>query len=94
MHWAIGSFGYFPSYVLGGVHRGAALRDACAPTTPDLDREIEAGRFGGLFEWLRANVHGVGASLSAQELIRNATGKALTAAPWLRYAEGEVPGGE
>jgi Zn-dependent M32 family carboxypeptidase len=32
-------------------------------------------------------VHGVGASLSAQQLIRNATGKPLTAAPWLRYAE-------
>ena len=48
-----------------------------------------AGRFGGLFEWLRQNVHGVGASLSAQQLITNATGKPLTAAPWLRYAEGK-----
>ena len=35
------------------------------------------------------NVHGDGASLSAQELISNATGKPLTAAPWLRYAEGK-----
>ena len=48
---------------------------------------LSAGQFGGLFAWLREHVHGVGASLSAQELIRNATGKALSAAPWLRYAE-------
>ena len=32
-------------------------------------------------------MHGVGATLSSQELIKNATGKPLSAAPWLRYAE-------
>jgi len=53
----------------------------------DLDQEIGAGRFGGLIGWLRNNVHRVGASLSPQELIRNATGRELSAAPWLRYAE-------
>jgi carboxypeptidase Taq len=88
VHWAIGSFGYFPSYVLGGFI-AAQLYETLRRDHPDLDRDIEAGRFGSLFEWLRKNVHGVGASLSAQQLIRNATGKALTAAPWLRYAEGK-----
>ncbi|MGI9245763.1 MAG: hypothetical protein ACR2I8_03550, partial [Steroidobacteraceae bacterium] len=51
------------------------------------DADIAAGRFGGLFEWLRQNVHARGASVGSQELIREATGKALSAAPWLRYAE-------
>ncbi len=32
-------------------------------------------------------MHGRGASVGAQELIKDATGKALSAAPWLRYAE-------
>jgi Zn-dependent M32 family carboxypeptidase len=36
---------------------------------------------------LRENVHRVGASLGSQELITRATGKPLSAAPWLRYAE-------
>jgi carboxypeptidase Taq len=54
---------------------------------PDHDAEIAAGRFGGMIGWLRENVHSVGASLGSQELIRNATGRTLTAAPWLRYAE-------
>jgi carboxypeptidase Taq len=87
-HWAVGSFGYFPSYVLGGFI-SAQLYETLRSDHPDLDGEIEAGRFGSLFEWLRKNVHSVGASLGAQQLIREATGKPLTAAPWLRYAEGK-----
>ncbi len=86
VHWAIGSFGFVPSYVLGGLI-AAQLYETLRRDHADLDREIEAGRFGALFDWLRANVHGVGASLSAQELIRNATRRPLTAAPWLRHAE-------
>jgi carboxypeptidase Taq len=95
VHWAIGSFGYFPSYALGGF-LAAQLYETLRNDHPDLDGEIAAGRFGSLFEWLRANVHSVGASLSSQELVKKATGKALTAAPWLRYAEAkylEEPGG-
>ena len=38
-------------------------------------------------EWLRENVHGVGARLPIQELIKQATGKPLTAAAYLRYLE-------
>jgi len=34
-------------------------------------------------------VHSHGASLGSQELIKQATGRTLTAAPWLRYAEGK-----
>jgi carboxypeptidase Taq len=86
VHWAIGSFGYFPSYALGGFI-AAQLYEKLRSDHPEFDADIAAGRFGGLFEWLRANVHSVGASLSSQELMKRATGKALTAAPWLRYAE-------
>jgi len=86
VHWAVGSFGYFPSYVLGGLI-AAQLYENLRNDLPDLDGEIAAGRFGALIGWLRENVHGVGASLSSQQLIEKATGKPLSAAPWLRYAE-------
>ena len=86
MHWAVGSFGYFPSYALGAVI-AAQLYESLRTDLPALDEEIAAGQFGGLFDWLRENVHGVGARVSAQELIKDATGKPLSAAPWLRYAE-------
>jgi carboxypeptidase Taq len=88
VHWAVGSFGYFPSYALGAVIAGQ-LYDSLRADRSTLDDEIAAGQFAGLFDWLRQNVHGVGASVSTPELIKNATGKPLSAAPWLRYVEGK-----
>ena len=91
VHWAIGSFGYFPSYALGSFI-AAQLYESLRTDSLHFDREIAAGHFGGLFDWLRQNVHGRGASVGAQELIQDATGKPLTAAPWLRYAEAKYLG--
>jgi carboxypeptidase Taq len=86
IHWAVGHFGYFPSYVLGAVIAGQ-LNEAMRAARPALDEEIAAGHFGGVMDWLRDNVHGVGARLPVQELIKQATGKPLTAAAYLRYLE-------
>jgi carboxypeptidase Taq len=86
IHWAVGHFGYFPSYALGAVIAGQ-LNEALRAARPALDDEIAAGQFGGVMEWLRDNVHGVGARLPVQELIKQATGKPLTAAAYLRYLE-------
>jgi carboxypeptidase Taq len=88
VHWAVGSFGYFPSYAMGAVIAGQ-LYESLRADRPELDEEIAAGQFGGLFDWLRQNVHSLGASVSTPELIRNATGKPLSAAAWLRYIEGK-----
>jgi carboxypeptidase Taq len=86
IHWAVGHFGYFPSYVLGAVIAGQ-LNEAMRAARPALDEEIAAGQFGGVMDWLRDNVHGVGARLPVQELIKQATGKPLTAGAYLRYLE-------
>jgi carboxypeptidase Taq len=86
IHWAVGHFGYFPSYVLGAVIAGQ-LNEALRAALPKLDEEIAAGQFGGVMDWLRDNVHGVGARLPVQDLIKQATGKPLTAAAYLRYLE-------
>lgn len=86
VHWAVGSFGYFPSYALGAVIAGQ-LYESLRADRPGLDEELAAGQFGGLFDWLKVHVHGLGASVGTPELIRNATGKPLSAAAWLRYVE-------
>lgn len=86
VHWAVGSFGYFPSYALGAVIAGQ-LYESLRGDRPGLDDELAAGQFGGLFDWLKVHVHGLGASVSTPELILNATGKPLSAAAWLRYVE-------
>jgi carboxypeptidase Taq len=86
IHWAVGHFGYFPSYALGAVIAGQ-LNEALRNERPSLDAEIAAGQFGGVRDWLRDNVHGVGARLPVQELMQQATGKPLTASAYLRYLE-------
>jgi carboxypeptidase Taq len=86
VHWAVGSFGYFPSYALGAV-MAAQFFEALREAVPDVDRQIARGEFSGLMGWLRENVHSVGARVSAQELLKQATGKPLSAAAALRYLE-------
>ncbi|HEY4647394.1 MAG TPA: carboxypeptidase M32 [Steroidobacteraceae bacterium] len=86
IHWAVGSFGYFPSYALGAII-AAQLWDALRGQLPQIDDEIAAGQFGGLFRWLQENVHGLGAKVSIQELMKLATGKPASAAASLRYLE-------
>ena len=86
IHWAVGSFGYFPSYALGAII-AAQLWDSLHAQRPAVDEEIANGQFGGLFEWLRDNVHSLGAKISIQELMKNASGKPLSAAASLRYLE-------
>jgi carboxypeptidase Taq len=86
VHWAVGSFGYFPSYALGAV-MAAQFYEALRLAVPDIDDQIARGEFGGLMGWLRENVHGQGARVSAQELLKQATGKPLSAASALRYLE-------
>jgi carboxypeptidase Taq len=88
IHWAVGSFGYFPSYALGAVI-AAQLNESLRAEVTNLDAEIARGEFSGLFGWLRQNVHGMGAKVSVHELLKAATGKALSAVPFVRYLEGK-----
>lgn len=88
IHWAVGSFGYFPSYALGAVI-AVQLYDSLRTEVGDLDEEIARGEFSGLFGWLRKQVHGVGAKVSVHELLKSATGRSLSAAPFVRYLEGK-----
>jgi len=86
IHWALGSFGYFPSYALGAVI-AAQLYESLRADVPSLDDQIAHGEFGGLFGWLRTHVHGVGAKVTVHELMKEATGKALSAVGFVRYVE-------
>jgi carboxypeptidase Taq len=86
IHWAVGSFGYFPSYALGAVI-AAQLHESLRNEVPTLDEQIARGEFGGLFDWLRANVHGVGAKVTVHELMKTATSKPLSATSFVRYVE-------
>ena len=86
VHWAVGSFGYFPSYALGAVI-AAQLYETLRSDVPALDEQLAHGEFSGLLGWLRNHVHGLGAKVPVQELLRGATGKPLSASFFTRYVE-------
>ncbi len=86
IHWAIGSFGHFPSYGVGAVIAGQ-LWETIREQLPGIESEIAAGQFGGLFAWLRERVHSTGASMGVPQLVQHATGRPLSATPFLRYLE-------
>ena len=88
MHWALGSFGYFPSYALGLVI-AAQLWEAMRAQLPDMDAQLARGEFAPVFGWLRENMHGYGAKLPIKELIKQASGQALSANALLRYLQGK-----
>jgi len=72
-----------------GATIAAQLYEKLHGDVAGLDEQIARGEFGGLFGWLREHVHGLGARVSTQELLKLATGKPLTAAASLRYLEGK-----
>jgi carboxypeptidase Taq len=85
-HWALGSFGYFPSYGVGAVV-AAQLWESLHEDVQGVERQIAGGDFVPALTWLRENVHALGARFAVPELVLQATGKPLSAAPYLRYLE-------
>lgn len=84
VHWYSGSIGYFPTYALGNLYN-AMMMEVAKRDIPDLSQQIERGEFSKLLAWLRENVHKHGMRYHGPELIRNITGKDLSAEPFVNY---------
>ncbi len=89
MHWYSGTIGgYFQSYTLGNI-MSAQFYAAALAAHPAIPAEIEAGEFGTLHGWLKENIYQYGRQLSGTEIIRRATGRAITIEPYVRYLKGK-----
>jgi carboxypeptidase Taq len=86
VHWALGSFAYFPSYALGNLY-AAMLWDRLVRDLPNIEFAITRGDLSPVTAWLRANVHARGARANAADTLRDITGEALSAASFLDYAK-------
>ncbi len=85
-HWALGLFGYFPTYTLGTLN-AAQLFDAALTREPGLDDDLRSGKYGRLLEWLRENIHAQGRRYSPAELMTRATGSATQSDAFLDYLQ-------
>jgi carboxypeptidase Taq len=88
VHWAIGEFGYFPTYTIGNLY-AAQLIDAYE-RNGDLDAQLRGGDMRSLRSWLEQNVYQGGAEVDAEDLIQRATGQRLDAEPFFRRLERRV----
>ncbi len=86
VHWAGGSFGYFPTYVLGNLYSGMFLK-SMEKEVPDLWGEIAKGNLAPARTWLISHVYSPGNILDPFDFVRHVTGEEVTVEPFLRYLE-------
>jgi len=94
VHWSGGGIGYFPTYSLGNI-LATQFFEAAVRAKPEIPTDIAGGKFGGLFAWLKENVHQYGRKYPPAELVKRATGETLTTRPYAAYLKrkfGEVYG--
>ncbi|MBU0929166.1 MAG: carboxypeptidase M32 [Spirochaetes bacterium] len=91
IHWAIGLFGYFPSYALGNLY-GAQWWDAMKAQGLDPKEAVELGDLGSILSWLRTNVHKPGAMYKPGELVERVTGSPLDPSHFVRYLNDKYAG--
>ena len=84
VHWAVGLFGYFPTYSLGNVYAGC-LHEAMRAALPDLDNQLAQGDTSSATAWLRENVQTHGGLYEPREVIAKARGAEPSEAPLLAY---------
>lgn len=86
IHWAMGSFGYFPTYALGNL-LAAQLFDTIKKRDPSLEAKIEQGDFTSLRNYLKENIHKYGKIYTAKELIHKATNAPLQTSSYIQYLQ-------
>lgn len=86
VHWAHGSFGYFPTYSLGSFYAVQFFQKA-KEELPEIVNEMEVGTFHSLGRWLRQNIHQQGRRYRSEQLCERTTGTKLRVDAFLGYAK-------
>ena len=84
MHWSDGSFGYFPSYLLGSIYDGMYL-DTMEAELGSVDKLLAEGRIAEITKWLNEKIHQYGSTRTPKEVIETVCGKEVSAEPLVRY---------
>ncbi|MCB1337070.1 MAG: carboxypeptidase M32, partial [Maritimibacter sp.] len=85
-HWALGLFGYFPTYSLGNVYAGC-LHRAMRAAMPDLDTHLAKGDPATPARWLKDNLQVHGGLYEPRELVTRACGFEPSVDPLLDYLD-------
>jgi len=89
VHWAGGSFGYFPTYLLGTV-ASVQIWERMRADLPDLDSQMESGEFLPMREWLGEQMYHWGRRFTPDEMLERIVGGPFDAEPYLAYLQSKV----
>jgi carboxypeptidase Taq len=84
VQWAVGAFGYFPTYAIGCVI-AATLWERIEAEVGGVEDELARGQAGAVAGWLREHVWSAGRRHSAPELLVRATGSGLSIDPYIAH---------
>lgn len=83
-HWSGGSFGYFPSYLLGSIYDGMYL-EAMEEKLGSVDDILREGRIGEITKWLGEQIHQYGNTRTPKEVIEAVCGREVSAKPLIHH---------
>ncbi len=89
IHWAMGAFGYFPTYSIGNLY-SAQFLEAARRDLPNLDADVARGNMSALSDWLGKKIHRHDRLYTADQLVRRVTRKSLSVDAFKRYATAKV----
>ncbi len=84
MHWSDGSFGYFPSYLLGSIFDGMLL-ELINNKLGDVDTLLRNNRIHEITKFLNENIHKYGGAYNVNEVAERICGKSLEVGPIVKY---------
>ena len=86
VHWAGGSFGYFPSYALGYMY-AAQFKHTMLKDLPNYDELLEKGDISPITNWLTEHIHQYGKMKKPLEILNDVTGEGLNVDYLIQYLE-------
>lgn len=84
VHWSQGSFGYFPSYLLGSILDGM-LAYAIERDLGSIDELLSTGRIKEITKYLQENIHTFGGAYTFKEVVNRVCKKELSVEPLVKY---------
>jgi carboxypeptidase Taq len=85
VHWYNGGIGGgFQGYAIGNI-LSAQFYAAAVTAHPEIPDEIARGEFGMLRRWLVDHIYTHGRKFDPDDLVKRATGEAMTIAPYMAY---------
>jgi carboxypeptidase Taq len=89
IHWAHGSFGYFPTYTIGNLAAAQIWHTYCL-YDPDYRKTLQQGKLGKIRTWLTDNIYRHGAFYPPTELLQKVCGEPLNSRYFMEYLKNKL----